>query len=129
MAEFKWNMSEYRRIRNSPGWVEYIEKMGSEWEKRLNTELHAAQTARKQPVEDGYTHFITSTASATRLHVGAVTARGQVHEDRHSSILKLMNQPAHVQAEDWPRVYAERANDNKKRNAVFLSHVRAFTNA
>lgn len=129
MANFKWNLDEFRRIRNSPGWVEYLEKMGSESVERLNTELRAAQAKRKEPVEDGYTHFLTSTASATRLHIGAETARAQVHEDRHSSVLKLINKPAHVQAEDWPRVYAERANENKQRAAGFMSHVKAFTNA
>lgn len=108
--KFKWNMDEFRRIRNAPGWHAYLDVMGTDWTQRLNSELHAAQAKRKQKVEDGYGMEITSTRSATRLHIAATTARGQVHEDEHSSILKLMHvvprESVHLAEE-----YARRANE------------------
>jgi hypothetical protein len=63
---------------------------GETWVSRLNTELHAAQKARKQPVADGYTFYIHTEGSRARLYIVAFTARAQAHERKHSSILKLM---------------------------------------
>jgi geranylgeranyl pyrophosphate synthase len=70
--------------------VAYLEAKGEEWVAELNTELHAAQAKRKQPVEDGYDHHVTTGGTRARLYIVAETARAQAHEAKHSSILKLM---------------------------------------
>lgn len=129
--DFRWNMGEFRRIRKTPEMVAQLEKMGREWVERLNGELHDAQAARKQPVEDGYIADVTTSGTRARLFIVAETARAQVHDARHQSILKQMHIDAvpHNIDVDLPRVYAERANETKQRKAVFLTHVRAFTNA
>lgn len=96
MARFDWHDEEFApQIRNAPGMVAHLESMGEKWVDRLNTELHAAQTARKQPVEDGYTKHITAGGSRARLFIVAMTARAQAHEAKHSSILKLMQTSGH----------------------------------
>lgn len=90
MADFKnWNMSEFRRIRNSPGMVTVLTARGEEWVRELNAELNAAQAKRKQPIEDGYIYWI-SHGTRARLHIIAKTARAQAHEAEHSAILRLM---------------------------------------
>lgn len=75
--------------------VARLEAMGTEWVGRLNAELRSAQAARDQPVEDGYTHHITTGGTRARLFIVASTARAQAHEARHSSILKLMDTSGH----------------------------------
>jgi hypothetical protein len=86
----KLNNDEFERIRKSARLESMFRVRGETWCARLNTELHAAQTKRKQPVEDGYTFYIHSTGTRLRLYIVAFTARAQAHERAHSSILKLM---------------------------------------
>jgi hypothetical protein len=95
VARYDWHLEEFVRVRKSPGMIAHLEGMGEEWVGLLNTELHAAQTARKQPVEDGYVHHITTGGSRARLYIVAKTARAQAHEAKHSSILKLMRTSGH----------------------------------
>lgn len=144
MARHRWNTTSIPRIkvysdddafsdiRKSPGMVAYLEKLGSDWESRLNTELKAAQTKRKQPVEDGYEHHITVTGDRARLYMVAATARAQAHEASHSSILKLMETSGHTvdrTGKDFKNpTKGWIINDRKAQAAVFLQHVRAFTN-
>lgn len=91
MVEFRrWNESEFTRIRKSPGLVNKFHAMGFDWADRLNTELHAAQAARKQEEADGYDYHVEEKGSRARLFMVASTARGQAHEAKHHSILKLM---------------------------------------
>lgn len=91
MARFDWHDREFGpQIRKAPGMVALLDSMGEEWVARLNTELHAAQARRKQPVEDGYIHDVTTGGTRARLYIVATTARAQAHEAEHSSILKLM---------------------------------------
>ena len=89
MARFEWHISEFKRVRNSPGMVAFLEARGEEWVAELNAELRAAQAKRKQPIEDGYEYWI-SKGTRARLHIIAKTARAQAHEAEHSSILRLM---------------------------------------
>lgn len=91
MARFEWHDEEFGEIRRSPGMVAHLDGMGVQWVGRLNSELHAAQAARKQPVEDGYDHHITVGGTRARLYVVASTARAQAHEAKNGSILKLMH--------------------------------------
>jgi hypothetical protein len=88
-------LAEFRRIRKTPALEAQLEAMGTEWVARLNTELHAAQTKRKQPVEDGYVAHVNQGTTRVRLHIVAATARAQAHEKAHSSILKLMRTTGH----------------------------------
>jgi hypothetical protein len=80
----------FREIRKTEPLEAFFEERGSEWVDRLNTELHAAQIKRKQPVADGYVHHIHQGRTRIRMYVVAATARAQAHEKAHSSILKLM---------------------------------------
>lgn len=89
MARFEWHISEFRRIRNSPGMTEFLKAKGEEWVTELNAELREAQAKRKQPVEDGYDYWI-SRGTRARLHIIPKTARAQAHEAKHSSILRTM---------------------------------------
>jgi hypothetical protein len=91
--------THFRVELNNPGFVEMrkdaklvsmFRVRGETWCARLNAELHAAQTARKQPVADGYTFYVHTEGTRVRLYVVAFTARAQAHEKKHSSILKLM---------------------------------------
>ena len=84
------NDATFREVRKSARLESILRVRGETWVSRLNTELHAAQTKRKQPVEDGYTFYIHSGGSRLRLYIVAFTARAQAHERKHSSILKLM---------------------------------------
>ena len=88
-----------RVVLNDDGFVEIrkaarlesiLRMRGETWCSRLNTELHAAQAKRKQPIADGYTYHIHSGGTRLRLYIVAFTARAQAHERKHSSILKLM---------------------------------------
>lgn len=91
VARFEWHDEEFApQIRKAPGMVAYLEAKGTEWVAELNAELHTAQAARKQPVEDGYTHHVTTEGTRARLYIVAATARAQAHEAKNSSILKLM---------------------------------------
>jgi hypothetical protein len=85
-----WNMSEFRRVRNSPGMVAEFHAMGEKWVAELNAQLRSAQAKRKQPIEDGYIYWI-SHGTRARLHIMAKTARAQAHEAEHSAILKVMH--------------------------------------
>jgi geranylgeranyl pyrophosphate synthase len=86
----KLNNAEFERIRKAAKLESILRVRGETWCARLNTELHAAQAKRKQPVEDGYTFYIHGGGSRLRLYIVAFTARAQAHERAHSSILKLM---------------------------------------
>lgn len=99
--DFDWHMSEFERIRKSAGMVEFLTEMGTELVGRLNAELHGAQEARNQPVEDGYKFYITTDGedgnkSRARLHIVAFTARGIAHEAVHQSILRMLGEAAAV---------------------------------
>lgn len=95
MARFDWHDEEFPPIRKSPGMVAYLEEKGEEWVAELNADLHAAQAKRKQPVEDGYTHYVHVGGTRARLYIVAATARAQAHEARHNMILKLMKTSGH----------------------------------
>jgi len=77
-------------MRKDPKLVSMLRVRGETWVSRLNTELHAAQKARRQPIADGYTFYVHTDGSRARLYIVAFTARAQAHERKHSSILKLM---------------------------------------
>ena len=84
------NIPGFIEMRKDSALVEMFRARGETWVARLNTELHAAQKARKQPVADGYKYYVHTEGSRARLYVLAFTARAQAHERKHSSILKLM---------------------------------------
>lgn len=89
--EFKnWRESEFTRIRKSPVLEAQFHEMGFDWAERLNAELHTAQAARKQPEADGYDYHVNKEPSRLRLYIVAATARGQAHEAKHHSMLKLI---------------------------------------
>lgn len=89
--EFRnWRESEFTRIRKSEVLETQFHEMGFDWAERLNAELHGAQTARKQPESDGYDYHVRNEGTRVRLYVVASTARGQAHEAKHHSMLKLM---------------------------------------
>ncbi|WNM74106.1 hypothetical protein SEA_NERGAL_15 [Mycobacterium Phage Nergal] len=94
--EFDWHLDEFERIRKSEGIVSFLEETGKQLVSGLNAELHAAQRARNQPVEDGYKFYVTNEgdASRARLHVLAFTTRAQAHEAVHQSILKRLGEAA-----------------------------------
>ena len=84
------NNAEFERVRKSSRLESILRVRGETWVSRLNTELHKAQRARKQPVADGYTYHIHDGGSRLRLYIVPFTARAMAHERKHSSILKLM---------------------------------------
>lgn len=144
MARHRWSTPELRNIqifsneedwdelRNSAGLVAHLNKIGADWVSELNTELKAEQVKRKQPVEDGYEHHVVEGGSRARLYVVAETARAQAHEAKHSSILKRMKTAGHevdVHGAMKNPTQGWLINDRRKQAAVFLSHVKAFTNA
>jgi hypothetical protein len=56
VARFDWHDEEFPPIRKSPGMVAHLERDGrTNGSPELNAELHSAQAARNQPIEDGYT--------------------------------------------------------------------------
>lgn len=81
---------EFVKLRKDPKLESIFRVRGETWVSRLNSELHAAQAARRQPVKDGYTYYVHDGGSRLRLYVVAFTARAQAHEKKHSTILKLM---------------------------------------
>jgi len=84
------NNPGFVEMRKDPKLVSILRVRGETWVSRLNSELHAAQSARRQKVEDGYAYYVHTTGTRARLYVVATTARAQAHERKHSSILKLM---------------------------------------
>jgi hypothetical protein len=84
------NNPGFIEMRKDPKLVSILRVRGETWVSRLNTELHAAQKARKQPTADGYKYYVHTEGTRARLYVLAFTARAQAHEKKHSSILKLM---------------------------------------
>jgi geranylgeranyl pyrophosphate synthase len=80
----------FREMRKAARLEAFLVARGETWVNRLNLELAAAQRARKQKVEDGYTYHIHKGGTRLRLYIVAFTARAQAHERKHSSILKLM---------------------------------------
>ena len=52
--EVRLNNAEFVELRKQPALEAIFVAMGEEWVGRLNTELHAAQKARGQPIADGY---------------------------------------------------------------------------
>jgi hypothetical protein len=84
------NTEDWQYIRKAPELVTMFEQMGGMWVSDLNRELHAAQAARKQKVEDGYAFAISHDNDRLRMRIWAFTARAMVHEAKHQSILKLM---------------------------------------
>jgi hypothetical protein len=84
------NNPGFVEMRKDPKLVSILRVRGETWVSRLNAELHKAQTARRQKVEDGYTFYVHTEGTRARLYVVATTARAQAHERKHSSILKLM---------------------------------------
>ena len=82
--------SGFVKMRKDEKLVSLLRERGETWCARLNEELHKAQTARKQPVADGYTYHLHTEGTRARLYIVAFTARAQAHEKKHSSILKLM---------------------------------------
>lgn len=88
--DFPSDSPEWRRIRTSEGMVAYLEKMGAETVARCDTDLHAAQEARKQPVADGYAHVVTTGGTRARLYIEPTTARAIAHEAVNHTILKSL---------------------------------------
>lgn len=83
-----WHLEEFAEIRKSAGMTETLAGIGEQTTASLNNELAAAQTARRQPVVDGYGYHISPGGSRKRLHIVAFTARAQAHEAKHQSILR-----------------------------------------
>lgn len=115
--DFDWHLDEFERIRKSEGIVSFLHETGKQLVSGLNAELHAAQRARDQPVEDGYKYYVTNEANASRarLHVLAFTARGQAHEAAHQSILRRLGEAAKVTSAGRT---ARRALDRAERDAA-----------
>lgn len=157
MPTFKWNISEFKRVRKTELMVAVLEGIGRETVARCNTDLHAAQTRRKQPVKDGYTFHVTDAGTRARLHINPDTARGIAHEAVNHTILKSLpvgKLPTPPPDHQIPRELArsgglgellktraakaekkresnrrssQKAAEKRKRKAVFLQHVSKFT--
>lgn len=84
------NTEDWQYIRKSPELVAMFNQIGGMWVDDLNRELHSAQAARRQKVEDGYKFAINVDSDRIRMRVWAFTARAMAHEAKHQSILKLM---------------------------------------
>jgi hypothetical protein len=84
------NTEEWQAIRKAPALEAMFMGLGESWVDRLNTELHNAQAARKQPVADGYKYAIRRDEDRLRMYIWAFTARAMAHEAAHQSILRLM---------------------------------------
>ena len=84
------NNPGFIEMRKDPKLISILRVRGETWCARLNAELAKAQRARKQPVADGYTFYVHTGGTRTRLYIVAFTARAQAHERKWSSILKLM---------------------------------------
>jgi hypothetical protein len=88
--DFGDRKAEWERIRQTPEMVAYLNKLGEETVTKCNEDLHAAQTARKQPVADGYQHRITTGGTRARLDIEPTTARAIAHEAVNHTILKSL---------------------------------------
>ena len=84
------NTEDWEYIRKAPELITFFGGMGQQWVSELNNELHAAQAARRQKVEDGYKFAISMDSDRIRMRIWAFTARAAAHEAKHQSILKLM---------------------------------------
>lgn len=84
------NTEDWQAIRKAPELVNMFALMGEHIVQELNWELHAAQAARKQKVEDGYKFAINHDPDRIRMRIWAFTARAAAHEAKHQSILKHM---------------------------------------
>lgn len=113
--DFGFNNPEWRRMRNSSGVDDYLERVGKETVTRCNADLRAAQAKRNQPQEDGYDYHITH-GSRARLNIFPDTARAIAHEAVNQTILKNISvgaakaearQPDH----EIPRELARRSNE------------------
>lgn len=91
MFDFPDSSPEWQRIRKAPKLVELLTERGERWIAELNAELHAAQSARKQDIEDGYTFYVSTEGDRAKLFIVAATARAQAHEAANQSILKKMD--------------------------------------
>lgn len=115
--DFGTNNPEWRAMRNSPGTDQYLTEVGEQTVERCNAELHAAQAARGQPVEDGYDYHITH-GSRSRLNIFPNTARGMAHEAVNQAILKNITvgpvKDVRGPDHDIPRELAERSNEAQK---------------
>lgn len=126
---FRWNIEEYRRVRNAPGLVAEFDRIGEITVDRSNAELHAAQAARKQPQEDGYTYDIHSGGDRARLIIAPTTARAQAHEAVNHAILKNLpigTPPIPAPNREVPRELGERGAAMRQRNAAMTDFVRRF---
>ena len=113
------NNPGFVEMRKDPKLVSILRVRGETWVSRLNAELHKAQTARKQKVEDGYAYYVHTTGSRARLYIVATTARAQAHERKHSSILKLMETSRyevklHAQLTPEQRLAGAKAHERSK---------------
>jgi type IV secretory pathway TrbL component len=86
-----WNLDGFKEIRTSEGMNAVLREMGEETVTALNSELAQAQTARRQPVNDGYGYHVSTGGSRDRLQIVAYTARAQAHEAKHQSILRRID--------------------------------------
>lgn len=115
------NNPGFIEMRKDPKLVSILRVRGETWVSRLNTELHAAQKARRQPIADGYTFYVHTEGTRARLYIVATTARAQAHERKHSSILKLMETSRyevklHAQLTKEQRVAGAEARARSKRD-------------
>jgi hypothetical protein len=85
--DFGFNNPAWREMRNSPAVDEYLDRVGAETVAKCNADLHAAQTKRRQPVEDGYDFHITH-GTRRRLNIFPDTPRAMAHEAVNQTILK-----------------------------------------
>lgn len=88
--DFGYDNPEWKSIRTTPEMKSELSARGKSWTDRLNAELRAAQAARRQPIEDGYTYEVTTEGSRYRLYVWPFTARAIAHEAVNQSMLKLV---------------------------------------
>jgi hypothetical protein len=86
--DFGHNNPEWNRIRTSAEMQAHLKAIGDEDVARSNADLRAAQSARKQPTEDGYTSNITSEGSRARLYIYPFTARAIAHEAVNRTSIK-----------------------------------------
>lgn len=94
------NTEDWQEIRKSPILVSVFAEMGESIVRELNWELHAAQAARKQKVEDGYKFSISHDRDRIRMRIWTFTARAMAHEAKHQSILKHMRFVGDTRAHD-----------------------------
>lgn len=109
--DFPNDSPEWERIRHAPSLVDHLVKAGEETVKRCNEDLHAAQAARKQTVEDGYEYEVSFAGDRARLHLWPYTARAIAHEAVNHAILKNIpvgTPPSAVPDHEIPRELASK---------------------